>query len=81
MSSRYAAYVAAALLLAAPSDRINRNLTAAILYAIVGSATLMAPWCSNLFALCFLLALCGCGTALLQIGKFDACLDIKQTTL
>ena len=57
------------MLLAAPCDRVNRNLTAAIFYAIAGGSTLIAPWCSNLIALCFLLALNGGSSALMQIGK------------
>ena len=70
MCFRYGGFLAAAILLAAPCDRVNINLAAALLYTIMGGATLIAPWCSNLIVLCLLLALNGVGSALLQICKF-----------
>ena len=74
MYLRYGAFLAAAIFLAAPSDRVNRNLTTAILYATGGGAILLAPWCSNLIALCVVLAFNGGASALLQIGRSEACL-------
>ena len=79
MCFRYGGFLAAAILLAAPCDRVNINLAAAFLYAVMGGATLMTPWCSNLIVLCLLLALNGGGSALLQICKFATYIPIMKS--